>query len=223
MGQKTNPKALRLGITQDWDSTWYDFYNYSDKVLEDFNIRNFLKTELSRAGVSLIKIRRKSDQLEINIVCARPGIIFGKTGINLDIVNEELRKKIKKNNVVINIIENKSPDATAALIATWICGQIEKRIPFRRAMKSAIQKCLKSGVNGVKISCSGRLAGIEIARCEWYKEGKIPLHTLRAKIDYSFNEALTTYGKIGVKVWLYKGDIISKDKSKGLQEDNVKS
>tara|TARA_B100000427_G_scaffold329816_1_gene348088 strand:+ start:3445 stop:4116 length:672 start_codon:yes stop_codon:yes gene_type:complete len=223
MGQKTNPKALRLGITQGWDSTWYDFYNYSDKVLEDFKIRNFLKTELSRAGVSLIDIKRKSDQLEINVVCARPGIIFGKTGLDLEVINEQLRKKIKQNNMVINIVENKSPDATAALISAWICGQIEKRIPFRRAMKSAMQKCLKSGVNGVKVSCSGRLAGIEIARCEWYKEGKIPLHTLRAKIDYSFNEALTTYGKIGVKVWLYKGDVIKKENNKGLQEVYVKS
>tara|TARA_B100000427_G_scaffold101850_1_gene84046 strand:+ start:3558 stop:4220 length:663 start_codon:yes stop_codon:yes gene_type:complete len=211
MGQKTNPKALRLGITDDWDSVWYDFYNYSDKVIEDLTIRTFLKQELSRAGVSLINIKRKSDQLEVNVVCARPGVIFGKSGIDLDIVNEQLRKKIKQKNLILNIIENKAPDATAALISSWICGQIEKRIPFRRAMKSAMQKCLKSGVNGVKVSCSGRLAGIEIARCEWYKEGKIPLHTLRAKIDYSFNEALTTYGKIGVKVWLYKGEVIKKD------------
>tara|TARA_B100000427_G_scaffold138364_1_gene115102 strand:+ start:3454 stop:4119 length:666 start_codon:yes stop_codon:yes gene_type:complete len=221
MGQKANPKALRLGITDDWDSTWYDFYNYSDKLLEDFKIRNFLKSELSRAGISSINILRKSDQLEVNVICARPGIIFGKTGIDLEIVNEQLSKLINQKNLVINIVENKSPDATASLIAAWICGQIEKRIPFRRAMKSAMQKCLKSGVNGVKVSCSGRLAGIEIARCEWYKEGKVPLHTLRANIDYSFNEALTTYGKIGVKVWLYKGDVIKKNKGK-LVED-VKS
>ena len=221
MGQKANPKALRLGITDNWDSTWYDFYNYYDKLLEDFKIRNFLKLELTRAGISSINILRKSDQLEVNVVCARPGIIFGKTGIDLEIVNEQLSKLINHKNLVINIVENKSPDASAPLIAAWICGQIEKRIPFRRAMKSAMQKCLKSGVNGVKVSCSGRLAGIEIARCEWYKEGKVPLHTLRANIDYSFNEALTTYGKIGVKVWLYKGDVIKKNKGKLVE--NVKS
>ena len=218
MGQKVNPKAFRLGITEEWDSTWYDSRNYSDKVMEDFKIRSYLKVELARAGVSRIQVLRKSDQLEINVSVARPGLIFGKTSLDLDLIKKELEKTLGKK-FGLNIIENNNPDATSALIAAWITGQIEKRIPFRRAMKMAMQKCLKSGVNGAKVSCSGRLGGIEIARCEWYKEGKIPLHTLRADIDYAFDEALTTYGKIGVKVWLYKGEKITK---KGNVETNVK-
>ena len=209
MGQKTNPKSFRLGITQEWDSVWFNLDNYSDNVLEDFKIRDFLSTELQRAGVSNIVIFRKAEQTEANVTVSRPGIIFGKSGLDLDIVKKQLSKLLKKK-VGVNIIENKSPDSTASLLSSWICTQIEKRVPFRRAMKMAIQKCLKSGANGVKVSCSGRLAGVEIARCEWYKEGKIPLHTLRAKIDYAFNEALTTFGKIGVKVWIYKGDVLEK-------------
>ncbi len=206
MGQKTNPKALRLGIADEWDSVWYDSANYSKKIMQDFIIRNYLNEELSRAAVTKIKILRKSDHLEIVPVVARPGVIFGKTNIDLELITKELRDKLKITNLKITIEENKNPDANAKLLSTWICGQIEKRIPFRRAMKMAIQKCLKSGAKGVKVSCSGRLGGIEIARCEWYKEGKIPLHTFRSIIDYSFNEALTTYGKIGVKVWIYHGD-----------------
>ncbi len=219
MGQKAKPKSLRLGITDDWDSIWYDTYNYNKKVLEDFKIRNYLKAEFSRAGVSSITVKRKSDQIEVNVHVARSGMIFGKAGLDIEFITADLKKKIKQTNLVINIIELKNPDTNAALIAAWICGQIEKRIPFRRAMKMAMQKSLKSGVNGVKVSCAGRLGGIEIARCEWYKEGKIPLHTLRAKIDYAFDEALTTYGKIGVKVWLYKGEKII---TKGIQEKDVK-
>tara|TARA_A100001015_G_scaffold229431_1_gene259431 strand:+ start:5982 stop:6665 length:684 start_codon:yes stop_codon:yes gene_type:complete len=209
MGQKVNPKSFRLGVTEDCDSIWYDFKSYSDKVYEDFVIRNFIKTELARAAVSNIQIKRKSDNIEVNVSSARAGVIFGKTGLDLDLIIDDLKKLINKQMLTINIIENKKPDSSAHLVASWICGQIEKRVPFRRAMKMAMQKSLKSGVNGVKVSCSGRLGGIEIARCEWYKEGKVPLHTLRAKIDYAFDEALTTYGKIGVKVWLYKGEKIN--------------
>lgn len=219
MGRKVNPKGFRLGFTEDWESIWYDFKNYDTKVFEDFKIRNFLKVELDRAGISEIKILRKADQLVVNVTVARPGLIFGKSSIDLNIITESLKKIIKRP-LNISILENKKPDATAELIASWICGQIEKRVPFRRAMKMAIQKSLKSGVNGVKVSCSGRLGGIEIARCEWYKEGKVPLHTLRAKIKYAFDEALTTYGKIGVKVWLYKGEKI---KQKGKAIKNVMS
>ena len=206
MGQKVNPKAFRLGVTEECDSVWYDLKNYSSKVHEDFIIRNFIKAELSRAAISNIQIKRKSDTIEINVTSARTGVIFGKSGIDIELVASALKKLIKQNMLSINILENKKPDSSAHLLASWICGQIEKRVPFRRAMKMAMQKSLKSGVNGVKVSCSGRLGGIEIARCEWYKEGKIPLHTLRAKVDYAFDEALTTYGKIGVKVWLYKGE-----------------
>jgi small subunit ribosomal protein S3 len=223
MGQKANPKSLRLGISDDWESTWYDFYNYSDKVMQDYVIRNYLNNEFSRCGVSSIRINRKSDQIDVIVTVSRPGVIFGKNSMDLDLIRLDLSKKINVKNLVINILENKSPDATASLVASWICSQIERRIPFRRAMKSAIQKCLKSGVNGVKVSCSGRLAGIEIARCEWYKEGKIPLHTLRANIDYSLKKADTLYGTIGVKVWLYKGDVIQSDYKKVVENEYVKS
>ena len=205
MGQKVNPKAFRLGITEDWDSIWFEESNYKNNILEDFEIRKFIKAELSRAGISKVKILRKADQLDVLVTAARPGVIFGKSNIDLDFIVEELQKKINRK-LSIKIIENENPDCTAELIASWVCGQIEKRVPFRRAMKMAIQKCLKSGANGVKILSSGRLGGVEIARSEGYKEGKVPLHTLRAIVDYSFKEALTTYGKIGVKVWIYKGE-----------------
>ena len=224
MGQKVNPKAFRLGVTEECDSVWYDIGNYSKKVYEDFLIRNFLKAELARAAVSNIQIKRKADTIEINVTSARTGVIFGKSGIDIELLTDDLKKLIKKTMVSINILENKKPDSSSHLLAAWICGQIEKRVPFRRAMKMAMQKSLKSGVNGVKVSCSGRLGGIEIARCEWYKEGKIPLHTLRAKVDYAFDEALTTYGKIGVKVWLYKGEKLthSPKQMEGIKR-NVKS
>ena len=224
MGQKVNPKGFRLGVTETSDSVWYDFENYSDKVYEDYIIRNFIKKELNRAAISSIQIKRKSDNIEVIVHSARTGVIFGKTGIDLDLLALDLKKLIKRDILVITVKENKKPDSSAKLLAAWICGQIEKRVPFRRAMKMAMQKSLKSGVNGVKVSCSGRLGGIEIARCEWYKEGKIPLHTLRAKVDYSFEEALTTYGKIGVKVWLYKGEQLN-NTSFNLEgkENNVKS
>ena len=217
MGQKTNPKVLRLGITEEWDSIWFDTYGYQKKILEDFKIRSFIKSELARAGVSKVQIFRKTANLEINVTVGRPGIIYGKSGIDLDYISEQLNKLIDKR-AMINIIENSNPDCTASLIAAWACNQLEKRVPFRRVMKMAIQKCLKSGANGVKICTAGRLGGVEIARTEWYKEGKIPLHTFRAIIDYSFDEAITTYGKIGVKVWIYKGE---KLKNKEIIEDAV--
>ena len=224
MGQKVNPKGFRLGVTEESDSIWYDFDNYSEKVYEDFIIRNFIKKELSRAAISAIQIKRKSDNIEVVVHSARTGVIFGKSGIDIDLLSLDLKKLIKRDVVIITIKENKKPDSSANLLASWICGQIEKRVPFRRAMKMAMQKSLKSGVNGVKVSCSGRLGGIEIARCEWYKEGKIPLHTLRAKVDYAFDEALTTYGKIGVKVWLYKGEQLQTSSvNLEVEKNNVKS
>ena len=205
MGQKVNPKAFRLGVTEDWDSVWFEEANYKNNILEDFKIRNFVKKELARSGVSKVKILRKADQLDVLVTVARPGVIFGKSNIDLELIIEELSHLINRK-LSIKIIENDNPDCTADLIAAWICGQIEKRVPFRRAMKMGMQKCLKSGANGVKILSSGRLGGVEIARSEGYKEGKVPLHTIRAIVDYSFKEALTTYGKIGVKVWIYKGE-----------------
>ena len=219
MGQKVNPKALRLGIVDNWDSVWYDNYNYKNKILEDYQIRNFLTKELSRAGVSTIKIFRKAENLQIKADVARPGVVFGKSNIDVEFLLVDLKKLINQKNITLDIIETKNPDSNAHLLSAWISGQIEKRIPFRRAMKMAIQKCLKSGAKGVKVSCSGRLGGIEIARCEWYKEGKIPLHTIRSNVQYSLNEAHTTYGKIGVKVWIYHGD---KHRSKGIKNAQPK-
>jgi small subunit ribosomal protein S3 len=182
------------------------FDDYPSLVLEDFYIRNLLRSELSRAAVSDIKINRMSDYIEIIVKVARPGVIFGKNGLDLNVYKEDFMERTGRR-VNIKIVEEKRPDVSARLLSLWVAGQIEKRIPFRRAMKMTVQRALKSGAEGIKVHCSGRLGGVEIARSEWYREGRVPLHTLRANIDYSFTEALTTYGKIGVKVWIYKGDI----------------
>ncbi len=207
MGQKIHPRNLRLGIIEDWDSTWYASGNYSDLVLEDFKIRQKMKDALNRAGISKILIKRKSNSMSIIVYVARTGIIFGKSSIDLELLKQELIKEIGiKSSLNIKILEQKNPEGNAKLIADWIATQLEKRVPFRRAMKMAIQKALKSGVEGVKVETAGRLGGAEIARSEGYREGKIPLHTIRAQIDYAFTEALTTYGKIGVKVWINNGE-----------------
>ena len=219
MGNKAHPKGLRLGIVKDWDCHWYAEREYPKFVLEDLSIRSFLNDELARAGVAQIVINRKSGTTEAVAYVARPGIIFGKTGIDLAAVKAALIKKLKKK-VTIKVIEEKHPDLNARLLGTWITGQLERRIPFRRAMKMAMQRALKSGAEGIKVACAGRLGGAEIARTEWYKEGKIPLHTFRADIDYAFTEALTTYGKIGVKVWIYKGEVLTK---KAFVPDTVES
>jgi small subunit ribosomal protein S3 len=209
MGQKCNPTGLRLGIVKDWDYTWFATDGYAANVFEDFTIRNYITRELSRAGISKINIKRKSDLVEIIVRVARPGMIFGKSNIDLELINAELSKMAKKK-TVIKITEEKNQDCNSRLLASWVTGQLEKRIPFRRAMKMAIQKSQKAGAKGIRIACAGRLGGVEIARTESYMEGKVPLHTLRADIDYAFTEALTTYGKIGVKVWIYHGEIIKK-------------
>lgn len=208
MGNKANPKGLRLGIVKDWDCHWYAESDYPKFIIEDLTIRDFLKKELMRAGVAQVVINRKSGNTEAVVYVARPGVIFGKTGLDLAAIKAALVNKLKKK-VTIKVIEEKSPDLNAKLLGTWIAGQLERRIPFRRAMKMAMQRALKSGAEGIKVSCGGRLGGAEIARTEWYKEGKIPLHTFRADIDYAFTEALTTYGKIGIKVWIYKGEILN--------------
>ena len=174
-------------------------------TLEDLYIRDMIKSNFSRAGVSDIKIKRMSDYIEVIVKVARPGVIFGKSGIDLNFYKEHIVKKTGRR-VNIRIVEEKTPDKSSRLLSLWIAGQIEKRVPFRRAMKMAIQRAMKSGAEGVKVYCSGRLGGVEIARSEWYREGRVPLHTLRADIDYSFTEAITTYGKIGVRVWIYNGD-----------------
>lgn len=209
MGNKANPRGLRLGIVSDWDCTWFATSEYPQLILEDLMIKDFIKKELSRAGVATTRINRKSDSCEVVVTVARPGVIFGKSGFDLDAVKKELSQRTKKK-ISINVQEEKDPDLNSKLVATWVTSQLEKRIPFRRAMKMAMQRVMKAGAEGIKISSSGRLGGVEIARTEWYKEGKIPLHTFRADIDFAFTEALTTYGKIGVKVWIYKGEILKR-------------
>jgi len=201
MGQKANPRGLRLGITHESDSQWFALGDYAAFLLEDYQIREFLKDELKKAGVSKINIYRKSNFIEVAPVVARPGVIASKSGIDIDILANEIEKKVSKK-VVINVRENKRIDATAQLLASWVSAQLVKRVPFRKAMKSAIQKCLKSGAYGVKIICSGRLAGAEIARTEWYREGNLPLNTLKSDIDFARDTAQTAYGAIGVTVYV---------------------
>jgi small subunit ribosomal protein S3 len=209
MGQKAHPKSLRLGIIKDWDSTWFAEGKYKDYVMEDFEIRNSLKGDFERAGVAQILIKRKSDVLEATVHVGRPGVVFGKNAMDLKIIKEALSRKINKK-VQLNVVDVKNVDANARLLVEWVVGQLVRRIPFRRAMKMAMQKAMRAGVKGIRIGCAGRLGGVEIARREWYREGKVPLHTFRADIDYAFGEALTTYGKIGVKVWLYHGEVLDK-------------
>ncbi|MEK7298376.1 MAG: 30S ribosomal protein S3 [Candidatus Margulisiibacteriota bacterium] len=208
MGQKANPNGLRVGIIRDWDSTWFSVKDYGSLLVEDLEIRKYLRDALKRAGVSKVLIRRKADQVDVDIYAARPGIVIGRGGSDISILREDLGKKLNKR-IQLNIIEEKHPELSARLVGENIVAQLEKRIPFRRAMKSSIQRVMKAGASGIKVCCSGRLGGLEIARTERYHEGKVPLHTFRADIDYAFSEALTTYGKIGVKVWIYKGDIVA--------------
>jgi len=215
MGQKTNPIALRLGIVREEDSSWFATNEYSNNLYDDYVIRNFINAELDRAGIANVHISRKSGMAEINVTVARPGVIFGKSGTDLKLIIDQLSKKLKYK-VNINIVEERNPDLSARLLAQWICGQIERRIPFRRAMKMAVQRSQKAGAEGIRVCCAGRLGGIEIARTEWYREGRVPLHTFRANIDYAFTEALTTYGKIGVKVWINLGEVYKTEE----KEDN---
>lgn len=218
MGQKANPNCLRLGIIRDWESTWFSQKEYGVLLFEDFNLRKILKTELGKAGVSKIQINRKANSTEANVSVARPGLILGKSNaVDMGLLHEELLKQFGKK-IKINVLEEKAADLSSRLLGEWITSQLEKRVPFRRVMKMAVQKSLKSGAKGVKVCCSGRLGGAEIARVEWYREGKIPLHTFRADIDYAFSEALTTYGKIGVKVWVYKGDVLTFNEIKRAAE-----
>ena len=209
MGQKVNPHGLRVGVIKGWDSRWYAKDDaFGDLLVEDYNIRKFLKKKLYAAGVPQIEIERNSKQVKIIIHCARPGIIVGKGGSEIEKLRVELEKMIKKN-VNISIVEVRSPDLNAQLVAENIAAQLEKRVSFSRAMKQAIGRAMKLGAKGIKVSVSGRLGGAEIARTEHYHDGTIPLQTLRADIDYGFAEANTTYGRIGVKVWLYKGEILT--------------
>jgi small subunit ribosomal protein S3 len=219
MGQKVNPIGLRLGINRNWESRWYPAKDRSPNfIAEDYKIRKFLKKELFYAGVSNIIIERTVKKIRITIVTARPGIIIGKRGADIEKLKARLQQMLGKD-VAINIREEKRPQASAQLAAENIATQLERRVAFRRAMKKVIQGALKSGAKGIKVQVAGRLGGAEMARTEWYLEGRVPLHTLRAKIDYGFAEALTTYGIIGVKVWILKGEVLQK----GIQPEPKES
>ena len=207
MGQKVNPHGLRVGVIKDWDSKWYAEADFADCLVEDYQIRKFLKKKLYSAGVSKIEIERTSDRVKIIISTAKPGMIIGKGGAEIEKVRTELQKMTNKK-VVVDIKEVKRPDREAQLVAENIAQQLENRISFRRAMKSCMGRAMKSGAKGIKVTCSGRLGGADMARTETYSDGTIPLHTLRADIDYGFAEADTTYGKTGVKVWIYRGEIL---------------
>jgi small subunit ribosomal protein S3 len=209
MGQKAHPIGNRLGIIRGWDSNWYGGKNYADKLVEDFKIRNYLGTRLSKASISRIIIERTLKLVTVTIQTARPGIIIGKGGQEVDKLKEEL-KKLTKKEVQINIFEIKRPELDAKLVADGVARQIEGRISFRRAVKTSIASAMRMGAEGIKITSAGRLAGAEMARTETYKEGRTPLHTFRADIDYSHAEAHTTYGRIGIKVWICKGEVFGK-------------
>jgi len=207
LGQKVNPIGLRLGITRTWESKWYAEGEYSKLLHEDFKLRNFLKKRLYHAGISKIEIERAANKAKINIHTARPGLIIGKKGSEVEIIKKELAKLTDKE-VFLNILEVRKPEMDAQLVAENVALQLERRIAFRRAMKKSVTSALKFGAKGIRITCSGRLGGAEMSRTEWYREGRVPLHTLRADIDYGFAEAKTTYGIIGVKVLIYKGDVL---------------
>ena len=207
MGQKVNPHGLRVGVIKDWDSKWYADAEFSDYLVEDYNIRKFLKKKLYSAGVSKIEIERASDRVKVIIYTAKPGVVIGKGGAEIEVTKKELAKLTDKK-VMVDIKEIKRPDRDAQLVAENIAQQLENRVSFKRAMKSCMGRTMKSGAMGIKTCCSGRLGGADIARAEFYSEGTIPLQTLRADIDYGFAEANTTYGKVGVKVWIYKGEIL---------------
>lgn len=209
MGQKVNPHGLRVGVIKGWDAKWYaNKKNFADNLIEDNKIRKFVKKELFSAGISKIEIERAAKRVKLNIYTAKPGVIIGKGGSGIEKLKNSLTQFIESKNVLINIVEVKSVEADAQLMAENIAAQLEKRISFRRAMKQTMQRAMKHGIKGVKTACSGRLGGAEIARTEHYHEGTIPLQTLRADIEYGFAEADTTYGKIGVKVWIYNGEVL---------------
>ena len=207
MGQKVHPIGFRLGIIKTWDSKWFEHKNYALWLHEDIRIREFVKKSLNHAGVSKVEIERAANNVRVKVHTARPGIVIGKRGAGLETIKKDLQK-FTKNGVFIDIVEVRKAETDAQLVAENIATQLERRIAFRRAMKKSIQTAMKFGAKGIRVSCSGRLGGSEMARYEWYREGRVPLHTLRADIDYGFAEAKTTYGKIGCKVWVCKGEVL---------------
>ena len=218
MGQKVNPHGIRVGVIKDWDSKWYADAEFADYLVEDYDIRKYLKKKLYSAGVSKIEIERQSDRIKVILYTAKPGVVIGKGGAEIEVTKQELAKMTGKK-VSVDIKEIKKPDRDAQLVAENIAQQLENRITFRRAMKSCMSRTMKSGALGIKASCSGRLGGADMASTEFYSEGTIPLQTLRADIDYGFAEADTTYGKVGVKVWIYKGEVLP---TKGNKEGSDK-
>jgi small subunit ribosomal protein S3 len=211
LGQKVHPIGFRLGINRTWESRWYADSDYSKKLHADLKLRNFLKKRLYHAGISKIELERAANKVKINIFAARPGIIIGKKGAEVEVLKKDLAK-ITSDECFINIQEVRKPEVDAQLVAENIVLQLERRVAFRRAMKRSVSMALKFGAKGIKINCSGRLGGAEMSRTEWYREGRVPLHTLRADIDYGFAEANTTYGIIGVKVLIFKGEVLGKEK-----------
>lgn len=213
MGQKVNPKGLRVGIIRDWESRWYADRNYKELLHEDLKIRSFVMNKLKQAGCPKVEIERAANRVKVTIHAAKPGIVIGRGGAEVENLRKQLEGMLTGKQVAVNIVEIKKPELDAILVAEGIATQLEKRVSFRRAMKQTVGRSMRIGAQGIKIQCSGRLAGAEIARTEWYHEGKVPLHTLRADIDYGFAEANTTYGKIGIKVWIYKGEVLPAKKT----------
>ena len=210
MGQKVNPIGLRLGIVKTWESRWFGGKNYAEYILEDYKLRKFIKDKLYHAGVSRIEIERSSKRVRLRIYTSRPGIVIGKKGAEISLLKKEI-EKITDREILIDIQEVRKPEIDAQLVAENVALQIIRRVAFRRAMKRGVSSAMRFGALGVKIICSGRLGGAEMARTEWYREGRVPLHTLRADIDYGFIDARTTYGVVGVKVFIFKGEILKKD------------
>ena len=207
MGQKVNPNGLRLGINKDWQSRWFATKDYAKFLYEDIKIRKVLDEQLANAGISKIEIERTADEIKVDLFTSKPGVVIGKRGTNINDIRLMVQKEVSKN-IQLNIIEVKKPEIIAKLVAEAIASQLVGRVSFRKAMKKSISLALKAGAKGIRIQCAGRLGGAEMARTEWYREGRVPLHTLRADIDYGFAEANTTFGKIGVKVWVYLGDVL---------------
>ena len=210
MGQKVNPIGLRLGINRTWDSRWYADKSYAKNLHEDLKIRAYIEKHLKAAGISRVVVERPAGKARVTIYASRPGLIIGKKGADIETLRRKLQN-ISKSEVALNIVEIRKPDIDAKFVAEGVAQQLERRVTFRRAMKRAVQNALRAGAKGIRINCAGRLGGAEIARTEWYREGRVPLHTLRSNIDYGTAEGLTTYGIIGIKVWIFKGEIMEHD------------
>jgi len=223
MGQKVSPNGLRLGINKYWQSRWFSNKEYAKFLFEDIRIRQVLEDQLANAGIARIEVERAADEIKVDVYTSKPGVVIGKRGTNINDIKEMVQKEVSRN-IQLNIIEVKRPEMIAKLVAEGIASQLEGRVSFRKAMKKSVSLAIKAGAKGIRVQCAGRLGGAEMARTEWYREGRVPLHTLRADIDFGFAEAKTTFGKIGVKVWIYLGDtIFDKRELEDKKEAAVKS